>query len=80
MNDLILRARLIKAANEALLSPVILNDLSPRFIHGGQCPFIEANQSGIVSILLSKYNVQPQEAEDEVNVFIEKLAKNGLVS
>ena len=32
----------------------------------------------IVSLLLSQYDVEPQEAEDEVNAFINMLKVNGL--
>lgn len=33
----------------------------------------------IVSLLLSQYDVEPQEAEDEVNAFINMLKVNGLM-
>ena len=32
----------------------------------------------IVSLLLSQYDVEPQEAEDEVNAFVNMLKVNGL--
>lgn len=34
----------------------------------------------IVSRLLSEYDIQPEEAEDEVNEFIQMLVENGLAS
>ena len=34
----------------------------------------------IVSLLLSQYDVEPQEAEDEVNTFIDMLVSNALAS
>lgn len=34
----------------------------------------------IVGLLLSKYDVQPQEAETEVNRFIQMLSDNGLLA
>lgn len=33
----------------------------------------------IVSLLLSQYDVEPQEAEDEVNAFVNMLKVNGLM-
>ena len=54
-------------------------------LNGTGAVILKALQEGkevpaIVDLLLSRYDVQPQEAEAAVSAFIEMLVKNGLAS